>query len=57
MLPLPAREKVLAVILGIAVVIAALAIAVLAVGPTLRAIIGQPPGYGSDVTSHRAYKP
>jgi hypothetical protein len=40
---------------GALVALVALALAVLAVGPALRSIVGSPPGFGSDYTSPTAY--
>lgn len=42
-------------LLGVAVVLLALTIAVVAAGPLLREIIGAPQGFGSDVTLRMAY--
>ena len=42
-------------VLGAAVVLIALLIAVVALGPLIRLIFGPPPGFGSDVTSMEAY--
>ena len=42
-------------LLGIAIALAALVLAVLAAGPVLRSIIGNPAGFGSDYTSVSAY--
>jgi hypothetical protein len=50
-----AVDKACGATLGTAFTTTALALAVVAVGPTLRAILGPPAGYGSDVTSRSAY--
>ena len=50
-----AFERVWPVMLGITVALAALTLAVLAVGPILRSVVGLPAGFGTDVTSRGAY--
>lgn len=52
---MPAAQRMTAAVLGMLTVLVALVLAALAAGPSLRAVLGPPAGFGSDVTSRDAY--